>query len=97
MTFYPNEDLIKVRTYSPTLDHYDTTPENEFELRMDMTPIGTPTGQVSIQAETGQCTASVGAGFCEITGAAEGTIHITANYSGDEVFSETTVEMNFTP
>ena len=36
MTFHPAEDRIEIQTYSPSLDTYLTTPENQFSIKYSM-------------------------------------------------------------
>jgi hypothetical protein len=91
MTFYPNEDIIQVTTYSPVLDNYYTDSENQFVMPFEMTGGIPPTGYVTISNGTDTCTASLEEGQCELTLTSNKGILI-ATYSGDENYKASRFE-----
>lgn len=40
MTFYPDEGLARVKTYSPTRDQFETDADSQFELPIPIQPLG---------------------------------------------------------
>ena len=88
MTFHPNIDMVKIQTYSPTLDDYLVGCENEFELPFHMLGGALPTGWVTITDGVDVCTAPLEQGYCDLRITTSGVRTITAIYTGDHRYDE---------
>jgi hypothetical protein len=66
MTFEPQNDTIRVTSYSPYLDQYLTDSDNQFDLFFDMTGDTQLGGNVIVYSGSSYCIGSVAGGSCEI-------------------------------
>ena len=66
MTFEPQKDNIRVKSYSPYLDRYLTDKDNQFDLFFDMTGGATPNGKVLVYSNFNICIGTVASGSCEL-------------------------------
>lgn len=81
MTFEPQEDVIRVSTYSPYLDQSMKDDENTFDLPLEMTG-GTPLqGKVLVYSGLKYCIGTVAQGSCELDVSAGDPVK--AMYLGD--------------
>jgi hypothetical protein len=67
LEFSPLDDLIRIKTYSPTLDLYETDSDSQFELSYDMS-LGDP----GTTAASGDNRSGGGGGGCFIVTAKDG-------------------------
>lgn len=66
MTFEPQNDVIRVTTYSPYLDKYLTNNKNQFDLSFDMTGGTSPGGNVLVYSGFNFCVGTVTGKRCEL-------------------------------
>ena len=81
MTFEPQNDIIRVTSYSPYLDKYLTDNENQFDLSFDMTGGTPPDGNVLVFSGFSYCIGTVADGNCELDAIDDDTLK--AVYLGD--------------
>lgn len=81
MTFEPQNDIIRVSTYSPYLDEYLADSGNKFDLAFAMTGDTLPAGKVLVYSGMEYCVGTVAQGSCELEAAGEKAIHVV--YLGD--------------
>jgi len=81
MKFEPQNDTIRVTSYSPYLDHYLTDSDNQFDLFFDMTGGTQLGGSVIVYSGSSYCIGSVADGSCEID--ATDVNSLKAVYLGD--------------
>lgn len=66
MTFKPQEDLIRVTSYSPYLDKYLADEDNQFDLPFEMTGDTPPEGNVLVYSGLNFCVGTIESGGCEL-------------------------------
>ena len=81
MKFEPQNDIIRVSTYSPYLDQYLEDSGNQFDLAFDMTGDAVPQGNVLVYSGVNYCLGTVAQGSCELQSASEEAIRVV--YLGD--------------
>jgi hypothetical protein len=81
MKFEPQNDIIRVSTYSPYLDQYLEESGNQFDLAFDMTGDAVPQGNVLVYSGVKYCLGTVAQGSCELHSASEEPISVV--YLGD--------------
>lgn len=81
MTFDPQNDVIRVTSYSPYLDKYLTDDDNQFDLSLDMTGDTPPGGFVLAYSGFDFCIGRVVDGGCELDAVDMDALHVV--YLGD--------------
>src|SRR5215211_1971552 len=81
MTFEPQNDIIRVSTYSPYLDEYLEDSGNKFDLTFDMTGGALPQGNVLVYSGVEYCIGTVTQGSCQLETASQKSIRVV--YLGD--------------
>jgi len=81
MTFEPQNDMIRVTSYSPYLDKYLTDDDNQFDLSFDMTGDTPPGGTVLVYSGFDYCIGTVAKGACELDSVDTDALNIV--YLGD--------------
>jgi len=81
MTFEPQNDMIRVTTYSPYLDKYLKNKKNRFNLAFDMTGDTLPVGTVLVYSGLNFCFGTVAGRSCELESIDQNSLK--AIYLGD--------------
>lgn len=81
MTFEPQHDMIRVRTYSPYLDEFLTDSQNQFDLSFDMSGGTVPAGYVLVYSGFNFCVGTLASGNCELESIDQNSLN--AVYLGD--------------